>query len=147
MKTQFHKSINSWDIMQIYHFESTLGVLLNVSRNVRADPICMFESAGCFLRYICTYFILCLIPEILDFQQFCNLIGHEHTQMCLVTFNWNLWNNLLFLWTSIKSYLKYQPPTPILELLLIYHFEVLWACPAMTDQVQLICCFHGYLYR
>ena len=75
--------------MQTPHFESTLCVLLKVSGHFRVDPIYMFESNGCFFEYICINkinFIPQLILEILDCHEFCNLIGQEHTQMCLITF-------------------------------------------------------------
>lgn len=72
-------------------------------------------------------FIPLLILDILEFYEFCNLIGQEYTQMCLIIFNWNIWDNLIFLWILIKRHLK-----------LIYYLEVLWVYPAVPDQVQLI---------
>ena len=77
-----------------------------------------------------------IILEILDFHEFCNLIGQEYAQMFLITFNWNLWNNLLCLWISIKRHLK-----------LIYHFEVLWTCPAAPDQAKLIISVSIYIKK
>ena len=56
--------------------------------------------------------------------------------MSLITFNWNLWNNLLFLWISNKTHSK-----------LIYHFKVLWPYPAVPDQAQLIISLNVYPYK
>ena len=133
MKTLFHTFINSWDIWsKTSHFESAMSTL------------CTFESYCVFLgtpninvwikwllllisMHVKISFISRLILEILDFHEFCNVIGQEHIQMCLITFNWNLWNNFLFLWISIKKQLQ-----------LIYQFEILWVCPTVPDQPQLI---------
>lgn len=66
-----------------------------------------------------------------------NLIGQVHTQMFLITeSNWNLWSSFFLLWISTKRQLKYKPPTPILLVLLIYHFEVFWTFPAMQTKVN-----------
>ena len=97
-------------------------------------------TSGYFWKYLGMSdeinFISRLILEILDFHEICNLIGQEQTQMCLATFSWNLWSNFLFFWISIKSHLK-----------LIFHFEILWACPAMSDQTQLIISMDVYLHK
>ena len=90
----------------------------------------MFESIDCLFGYLWISkinFIPRLILEILDFQEFCNLIGQEHTRVSVITLNWNLWKNSLFLWMSIKRNLK-----------LTYHCKVTWACPDVLKEAQLI---------
>ena len=98
--------------MQTPYFESTLCILSKLSGHFWADPIYMMVAP--YGTYTYKKFHPPLIPEILDFHDFCNLIADLPI------------NTLLILWISIKRHLK-----------LIYHFEVLWACPTAHDQTQL----------
>ena len=62
---------------------------------------------------------------MLNFYEFWYMIGQEHTHMCQIIFNWNLWNNSI----SLDNYQKH--------LRLIYHFEVLLECPVVLYEAQL----------
>ena len=121
MKTLCHNFVNSWDVYCKFLILKVLFVYFwKYQAMSEQNQLYVFESNGCFFGYLCMWkinFIPRLILKILDFHEFYNLTGQEHTLMCLITFNWNLWKNLLFLWISIRRHLK-----------LTYHFEVLWAC-------------------
>ena len=88
-----------------------------------------------------------LILEILHFYKFCNLIGQEHTQMSLITFNLNLWNNFTVslgicqeifkaywsFWNTLGM-LIHDRPSPI------YYFY-----GSLSTWKKLILCFNSFM--
>ena len=78
--------------MQTPHFERTLLLLSKLSGQIQYICLNWMVASWDIYTYKKINLIPWLIKEILDFHECCNLIGQEYIQICLITFNWYLWN-------------------------------------------------------